>query len=58
VPTVSLITTAFARDHAAASRNYGMPGYHPHILVEHPIAGLDRERVAARIERVTSSHGG
>ncbi|MDP3767307.1 MAG: hypothetical protein Q8S13_04780, partial [Dehalococcoidia bacterium] len=29
-----------------------MPGYHPHVLVEHPIGGLDRARVAARVERV------
>ncbi len=55
VPTVSLVTTAFVHDHAAASRNYGMPGYHPHVLVEHPIAGLERGRVAARIERVIES---
>jgi hypothetical protein len=52
VPTVSLVTTAFTHDHAAASRNYGMPGYHPHVIVEHPVAGLDRARVMARIERV------
>ena len=52
MPTVSLITTAFTHDHAAASRNYGMPGYHPHAIVEHPVAGLDPPRVMARIERV------
>jgi hypothetical protein len=29
-----------------------MPGYHPHVIVEHPIAGLDRSRVMARIAPV------
>lgn len=52
MPTVSLVTTAFAPDHAAASRNYGMPGYHPHVLVEHPIAGIDEPRLRARTDRV------
>jgi len=32
-----------------------MPGYHPHVLVEHPVAGLDRARLAARIERVADA---
>jgi hypothetical protein len=47
-----VITSAFAHDHRAASRNYGMPGYHPHVVVEHPVAGLDRPRVMARVEPV------
>ena len=29
-----------------------MPGYHPHVVVEHPIGGLGRDRVAARIDQV------
>ena len=29
-----------------------MPGYHPHVVVEHPVGGLSRDRVAARIDRV------
>src|SRR2546422_426969 len=29
-----------------------MPGYPPHANVEHPVGGLDRPRVMARIERV------
>jgi hypothetical protein len=29
-----------------------MPGYHPHVVVEHPIGGLSPDRVAARIDRV------
>jgi len=29
-----------------------MPGYHPHVVVEHPVGGLQQERVAARIDRV------
>jgi len=36
-----------------------MPGYHPHVLVEHPIGGLTRARVAERVERVLDAivHG-
>jgi hypothetical protein len=29
-----------------------MPGYHPHVVVEHPVAGLDRSRVDARVDGI------
>jgi hypothetical protein len=47
VPTVAVITSAFADAAALMARVCGMPGY-PFAIVEHPISSANAEELAEK----------
>ena len=51
VPAVSICTEAFRIPGEAMAKAYGFPGYR-FVLVPHPVASLDQQRIAERVSAV------